>query len=893
MLLLSEKNKHEFDSKIKFQKEGHKYWINDDGTDLISATTFIKQFMGKFETDSVINNIINSNKYMNDPSYRYYKMKPEDIKKSWENEGNKSSSNGTQLHEDIELFYNNEFFNNSSIEFQHFLNFHEDHKNELTIYRTEFLIFSEIFKITGSVDALFLNSDGTYTICDWKRSKKIKFDSYSEETINKPFEHLLNCNFVQYSLQLNLYRVILEKFYKFKIRDMFLIVCHPENENDNYLKIEVDRMEDEGELLLCFRKKELIEKGYDIEFDFEEKIEKKIHNLYKTQVNIKKKSTPNKMSGYDIDYDDDEEIAIKPLLLKKKVPANIIVPPQKSIVDVDIGNGESKTDQLFNKGKKWSDDDDQKLLKLNSDLYDYNDISKLLGRTENSIRLRILLKAEYEFNNTSKTIQYICDEYKIKEDDLMTFRNDKEKEKIEKERQKKIKDSEKEEKKKIEKEKKEAFEKTLNELKFIKPSQKEPEILSEKQQYAFDLFLKGENIFITGFGGSGKSFFIKKACSYYSFRNIGVTSTTGTSAILINGTTLHSFLGIGLGNMEIAELYLHVKNKSYLHKRWKELEILIIDEISMLSPILFDKLEHLARIIRKNSKPFGGIQLILSGDFFQLPVIGETNSFCFDAESWNKCIPKKNVIYFDKNFRQGDIVFQNILKEIRYGKVSDKTMAILKTRVNAELVNEFGILPTKIFSLNRDVDNENELELNKLSLKNEKLEFMEYELTYDILKPNLTNVESKIKKTCNVPFTLQLCVGAQVMLLFNLDLDLKLCNGSRGVVVKFENELPVVRFLNGLTMVIEHKTWTVEENKVPVFMFTQIPLKVAFACSGHKSQGLSIDYAQVDLANIFEYGQAYVCLSRVRTLEGLSIKNLNKECFKTNQKVIDFYEDLL
>ena len=880
-MLLSKTNKHEFDSKIKFQKEGHKYWINDVDKDLISATTFIKQFMGKFDSDSAIKNITNSFKYNNDPGYIYYKMIPEDIKQLWTDEGNQSSNNGTQLHEDIELFYNGEPHNNSSIEFQHFLNFHEDHKNELTIYRTEFLIFSEIFKITGSIDALFVNSDGTYTICDWKRSKKIKFDSYNEEKINKPFEHLLNCNFVQYSLQLNLYRVILEKFYKLKIRDMFLIVCHPDNENENYLKINVERMEDEGELLLCFRKKELIERGYDINFDFQEKIEKKIQNLIKIQVNIK---NSNKMSGYGIDYDEDEEIAIKPLLLKKNAVKEVIpILTQRSIVDSD-----AKTDLLVNKGKKWTEEDDQKLLKFNSGLYDYNDISKLLGRTENSIRLRILLKADYEFNNTSKNIEYVCDEYNIKEDDLTAFRNNKEKEKIEKERQKKIKDEEK----KIEKEKKDEFEKTLNELRF-EPVKKEPEILSEKQQHAFDLFLKGENIFITGFGGSGKSFFIKKACSHYSFRNIGVTSTTGTSAILINGTTLHSFLGIGLGNMEIAELYLHVKNKSYLHKRWKELEILIIDEISMLSPILFDKLEHLARIIRKNGKPFGGIQLILSGDFFQLPVIGETNSFCFDAESWNKCIPKKNVIYFDKNFRQGDIVFQNILNEIRYGKVSNETMTILNTRVNAELVNEFGILPTKIFSLNRDVDNENERELNKLSLKNEKLEFMEYELTYDILKPNLTNIESKIKKTCNVPFTLQLCVGAQVMLLFNLDLDLKLCNGSRGVVVKFENELPVVRFLNGLTMVIEHKIWTVEENKVPVFMFTQIPLKVAFACSGHKSQGLSIDYAQVDLANIFEYGQSYVCLSRVRTLEGLSIKNLNKECFKTNQKVIDFYKDLL
>lgn len=867
-MILSIKNKHEFDSSIKFQKEGHKYWINDDCTDLISSTTYISKFFNKFDEDGVINNILKKHEYNNDPEYRYYKMKPGDIKKIWETERNDSSNKGTDLHEDIELFYNDEPHYNSSTEFQYFLNFQNDHKNEFNIYRTEFLIFSEMLKITGSVDALFMNSDGTFTICDWKRTKKIDMESYKEKKINRPFENLMDCNYIKYSLQLNLYRVILEKFYNFEIKDMYLVVCHPNN--DNYLKLHVDRMENEGELLLCMRKHELIQKGYDIDFEFDEKIEKKILEVVE--------NSEDKMCDYD-DIENPDEIVIKPLLLKKSPKTA----PAPNIPPVVI-NQEPQA-HPFNKGKKWTSEDDEKLLKLNSDLYDYDDISKLLGRSENSIRLRVLLKADYEFNNTSKSIEYICDEYKIKKEDLTSFRNDKEKEMIEKERLKKNKDNQKvsSDEKKLN---------DLDKLKYVKEPKK-PEIMSEKQQLAFDLFNSGENVFITSPAGCGKTHLIKKICECNQHNNVGITSTTGTSAILINGTTLHSFLGIGLGDMEVTQLYMHIKNKSYLHKRWKELEILIIDEISMLSPKLFDKLEQLARVIRKNSKPFGGIQLLLSGDLFQLPVVGETNSFCFDAESWNKCISKKNIVYFDKNFRQGDVVFQNILGEIRHGKVSDETMDILKTRVDVELVNEFGILPTKIFSLNRDVDSENERELNKLSMKNKNLEFMEYELTYDVLKTNITNIEGKIRKTCNVPFTLQLCVGAQVMLLVNLDLDLKLCNGSRGVVIRFDNELPVVRFLCGLVRVIDHKVWTVEENKVPIFMFTQIPLKVAFACSGHKSQGLSIDYAQVDLANIFEYGQAYVCLSRVRTLEGLSIKNLNKECFRTNQKVIDFYDSLM
>ena len=238
---------------------------------MVSSTTYIAKFFGKFDEDSVINKILNKHEYENDPSYVYYKMKPDDIKKMWESERNSSSTKGTELHEDIELFYNDEPHYNSSTEFQYFLNFQDDHKNEFNIYRTEFLIFSEILKITGSVDALFINNDGTFTICDWKRTKRIDMESYNEKTINRPFENLMDCNYIKYSLQLNLYRVILEKFYNFKIKDMFLVVCHPNN--DNYLKLHVDRMENEGELLLCMRKHELIQKGYNIDIDFSEKIE--------------------------------------------------------------------------------------------------------------------------------------------------------------------------------------------------------------------------------------------------------------------------------------------------------------------------------------------------------------------------------------------------------------------------------------------------------------------------------------------------------------------------------------------------------------------------------------------------------------------------------------------
>jgi len=217
---------------------------------------------------------------------------------------------------------------------------------------------------------------------------------------------------------------------------------------------------------------------------------------------------------------------------------------------------------------------------------------------------------------------------------------------------------------------------------------------------------------------------------------------------------------------------------------------------------------------------------------------------------------------------------------------------MLKTRVNIELKNEHGIIPTKIYSLNVDVDNENQKELDKLSSKNTNLEFFEYELEANILKKNLKFVDEKIKKNCVAPQNLQLCIGAQVMLLYNIDLEMGLANGSRGVITKFEDNLPVVKFINGVECSIDYQEWVIEENGEKIISITQIPLKVAYAITVHKSQGLTIDFAELDLSDIFEYGQAYVALSRVKNLEGLSIKNLNIRKIIANKKAVEYYENL-
>jgi len=376
---------------------------------------------------------------------------------------------------------------------------------------------------------------------------------------------------------------------------------------------------------------------------------------------------------------------------------------------------------------------------------------------------------------------------------------------------------------------------------------------------------------------------------YQKHRKMAVTSTTGTSALLLNGTTVHSYLGVGYGNGSVKSLVDKIYEWSWLKKRWNMLECLFIDEISMLDPELFDKLEEIARIVRCNNAPFGGIQIVLSGDFLQLPCVG-TNNFCFEAKSWNKCI--KRTVYLNEIMRQGDNTFQEVLNKVRVGNIDNQVKNILDSRIGAKLNNEFGIKPTGLYSQNNDVDIINDQELDKLA--DDGRQFYEYNMEI-VFYPGVTNKTSsldKFKKYCIAPETLQLCIGAQVMLLKNLDIPNGLANGSRGVVTGFISDIPLVKFLNGEERLIEQNVWEIEENEKKILRAQQIPLKVAYAISIHKSQGCSLDYAEIDLAGVFEYGQAYVALSRVKSLEGLSIIDIDYDCIEAHPKATAYYESL-
>ena len=267
--LLATKNKHELDNRIKFQDEGHIYWIDNNNIDIISCTTLIHSFAKEFETDKIVSYICNSFNYKKNPNYKYYQIPAEDIKKMWIKEGKYASDAGTLLHADIEAFYNSKHANNTSPEYIQFLDFHQDHSH-LKIYRTEWCIFLDTLKITGSVDAVFENPDGTLSIYDWKRSKEIKRTGYRGEHLKYPFDHLHDCNYSHYSLQLNLYREILETRYGKTIKDMFIVVFHPNNEGSNYIKIKVHRMECEMRYLMTCRTRELTNIGYNLGYESSE-----------------------------------------------------------------------------------------------------------------------------------------------------------------------------------------------------------------------------------------------------------------------------------------------------------------------------------------------------------------------------------------------------------------------------------------------------------------------------------------------------------------------------------------------------------------------------------------------------------------------------------------------
>ena len=424
--------------------------------------------------------------------------------------------------------------------------------------------------------------------------------------------------------------------------------------------------------------------------------------------------------------------------------------------------------------------------------------------------------------------------------------------------------------------------------------------LTQKQQEILDAVYGKRNVLVTGPAGCGKSYLIQAViteCAEYN-KSCAATAMTGIAATLLPfGKTLHSWGGIGLAKGDEEEILSKVRRNKKIREQWQAVELLIIDEVSMLTAELFEKLDYVARKVRKCDKFFGGLQLLLCGDFCQLPPVG-SSEYCFQSDLFMDNI---DCYLLDKIFRQqNDPIFQDILNDLRFGFLSDEHRELLKSRIVSSPGEKDGIIPTQLFPTNVEVNSINEKELQKLlDIDNES---KVYGAVSKVCEPDGKVLPSKhpmykkaielLEKSYMTENTLKLCVGAQVMLVYNLSVEEGLANGSRGVVTGFSNAgTPVVRFLNGTERAIVVHEFTSELSFATVTR-QQIPLKLAWAITIHKSQGLTLDYVVTNLRSVFIPSQIYVSLSRVKCLEGLFLTGINFGRVGCDPVVKEFYEQL-
>jgi hypothetical protein len=399
------------------------------------------------------------------------------------------------------------------------------------------------------------------------------------------------------------------------------------------------------------------------------------------------------------------------------------------------------------------------------------------------------------------------------------------------------------------------------------------------QAQALDILKLGYNVFLTGPAGSGKTFVLNAYLQYLKQHEapVGVTASTGIAATHLNGVTIHSWSGLGIRDFLTKNQLHEIGQKSHVKSRVANAKVLIIDEVSMLHHYRLDLVDQICRYLRKSPLPFGGLQVVFCGDFFQLPPVTRANEapakFIYAARVWTEL--KINICYLHEQHRQSDYGLLAVLNAIRTNAVTEATRDYLRACYRRNISGP--VTPTKLYTHNYDVDAVNSQELARLSGAT-KLYQMQG-------RGNPVLVEN-LQKSCLAPEALRLKIGAAVMFVRN-NFERGYVNGTLGTVVDFdEDKFPIVQILSGQTLSARPENWGVEEDGFVKASITQVPLRLAWAITVHKSQGMSLDAAEIDLSKSFTPGMGYVALSRVRTLAGLRLLGLNEMALRVNEEVL-------
>lgn len=398
-----------------------------------------------------------------------------------------------------------------------------------------------------------------------------------------------------------------------------------------------------------------------------------------------------------------------------------------------------------------------------------------------------------------------------------------------------------------------------------------------KQEKALALLKSGKNIFLTGSAGTGKTYVLNQFIQYLKDAkiNVAVTASTGIAATHIQGVTIHSWAGLGIKQKITEKELSYLKKQKSIRERFNKTKVLIIDEISMLHRDQLNSIHHILSYCRDNNAAFGGVQIILTGDFFQLPPIGDyteksKDKFAFMSDAWQ--FAEFTICYLTEQFRQENNYLSAILDEIRKGKVSTVAVNHLKNAATTEFPKD--ITPTKLYTHNKDVD----------FINNEHLLALPGKSRYFKAKTKgEKNVVDILKRSVLTSDDMAIRIGAKVMFVKN-NLEKDFINGTLGEVIDYSDiGFPVVKTLDNNEITASLEEWTVtNDSGQTIASYQQVPLRLAWAITVHKSQGMTLDAAELDLSKTFERGQGYVALSRLRKLERLKLLGFNNTALQVD-----------